>query len=99
MASQDSALRALLRPTDTVIVALEAFVVPQPTDPATGTPVPPQPADVLSDPESVQRASEDARNRRVLAVVSHNDGPNSPEEGRSVLCLRSSTAVDGMPSS
>ncbi|KAJ7206536.1 DNase I-like protein [Mycena pura] len=87
MASQDSALRALLRPTDTVIVALEAFVVPQPTDPAIGTPVPPLPADVLSDPESVQRASEDARNRRVLAVVSHNDGPNSPEEG-SVFVLK-----------
>jgi hypothetical protein len=71
MAAIESSIRALLRPSDQVKVVLEAFVVSPPND--TGAPV------ASSD------SWEDARNKRILAVVAHSDGPNTQEEGRCVV--------------
>ncbi|KAF8189122.1 hypothetical protein K438DRAFT_2019067 [Mycena galopus ATCC 62051] len=69
----ESSIRALLRPSDTVKVVLEALVVPSAND--TDAP------DLLSPSPSL------LRNRRVLAVVAHSDGPNTQEEG-SVFILK-----------
>ncbi|KAJ6457770.1 DNase I-like protein [Mycena vitilis] len=66
MASPEGSIATLLRPSDQVKVVLEASV---PNDAA--TPVP--------SPESASRM--DGRNKRILAVVSHRDGPNTQEEG------------------
>ncbi|KAJ7766342.1 DNase I-like protein [Mycena maculata] len=73
MAALESSIRALLRPSDQVKVVLEALVAPAPKD--SGTPVP--------SPDSLE-----PRNRRILVVVSHSDGPNTQEEG-SVFILKS----------
>ncbi|KAJ7111389.1 Endonuclease/exonuclease/phosphatase [Mycena epipterygia] len=75
MAGLETSIRALLRPSDQVKVVLEALVVPSPNDP--GTPVP-----------SPDRSAEEARNKRILVVVSHSNGPNTQEEG-SVFILKS----------
>ncbi|KAF7289711.1 DNase I-like protein [Mycena indigotica] len=84
-AVETSAFRALLRPGDTVKVLLDAFAIPPGTDPTTGAPLPPADAvALLADAERVRRASEDARNRRLVAVVVHNEGS---EEG-SVFVFR-----------
>ncbi|KAF7343256.1 Inositol polyphosphate 5-phosphatase OCRL-1 [Mycena venus] len=75
MAALESSIRALLRHSDQVKVVLEALVV-SPRNGA-GTPDPSQ--------ESSSRSQiDDARNKRILAVVSHSDGPNTQEEGRYV---------------
>ncbi|KAJ7672386.1 DNase I-like protein [Mycena polygramma] len=74
MASLEGSIAALLRPSDQVKVVLEASV---PND--TATPV--------SSPESASQI-EHGRNKRILAVVSHRDGPNTQEEG-SVFILKS----------
>ncbi|KAF7329209.1 DNase I-like protein [Mycena kentingensis (nom. inval.)] len=78
-------LRAIIRPTDTVKVLLDAFVVPGAMDPATGAPEsPPDAIALLADADRVKRASEDPRNRRLVAVVVHSQGT---EEG-SVFIMR-----------
>ncbi|KAJ7612324.1 hypothetical protein DFH06DRAFT_1345073 [Mycena polygramma] len=74
MASLEGSIAALLRPSDQVKVVLVASV---PND--TATPV--------SSPESASQI-EHGRNKRILAVVSHRDGPNTQEEG-SVFILKS----------
>ncbi|KAF8153729.1 hypothetical protein K438DRAFT_1863480 [Mycena galopus ATCC 62051] len=65
--AMESSIRALLQPSDTVKVVLEALVVPPAND--TEAPDPLSPSPIL------------LRNRRVLAVVAHSDGPNTQEEG------------------
>ncbi|KAF8189133.1 hypothetical protein K438DRAFT_1971781 [Mycena galopus ATCC 62051] len=69
----ESSIRALLRPSDTVKVVLEALVVPSANDTDAPDPLSPSPSLL--------------RNRRVLAVVAHSDGPNTQEEG-SVFILK-----------
>ncbi|KAJ6552223.1 DNase I-like protein [Mycena vulgaris] len=76
MATLESSVRALMRPSDQVKVLLEALVLPASNE--TATPVP--------SPESRSQI-EDARNRRILAVVSHSEGPDTQEEG-SVFILK-----------
>ncbi|KAF8188750.1 hypothetical protein K438DRAFT_1971927 [Mycena galopus ATCC 62051] len=63
----ESSIRALLRPSDTVKVVLEALVVPCTNNTDAPDPLSPSPSLL--------------RNRRVLAVVAHSDGPNTQEEG------------------
>ncbi|KAJ7178211.1 DNase I-like protein [Mycena filopes] len=77
MASLESSIRALLRHSDQVKVILEASVV----SPAPGTPAAPVPS-----PDSRSQI-DDPRNKRILAVVAHSDGPNTQEEG-SVFVLK-----------
>ncbi|KAF8189146.1 Endonuclease/exonuclease/phosphatase [Mycena galopus ATCC 62051] len=69
----ESSIRALLRPSDTVKVVLDALVVPSANDTDAPDPLSPSPSLL--------------RNRRVLAVVAHSDGPNTQEEG-SVFILK-----------
>ncbi|KAJ7243583.1 Endonuclease/exonuclease/phosphatase [Mycena haematopus] len=76
MATLESSVRALLRPSDQVKVILEALVVHPPNN--TGTPDPPPSPSRLDDP----------RDKRILAVVAHSEGPNTQEEG-SVFILKS----------
>ncbi|KAJ7742592.1 DNase I-like protein [Mycena metata] len=78
MASLESSIRALLRHSDQVKVILEASVV----SPTAGTPV------TSSDSRS---QIDEARNKRILAVVSHSDGPTTQEEG-SVFILKFKSA-------
>ncbi|KAJ6493027.1 DNase I-like protein [Mycena sanguinolenta] len=82
MAALESSIRALLRPSDQVKVVLEALVVHPP--PNAGTPVSP-----LSPTRS--QTLDDTRNKRILAVVAHSDGPNTQEEG-SVFILKAKPA-------
>ncbi|KAJ7143655.1 DNase I-like protein [Mycena filopes] len=77
MASLESSIRALLRHSDQVKVILEASVV----SPAPGNPAAPVPS-----PDSRSQI-DDPRNKRILAVVAHSDGPNTQEEG-SVFVLK-----------
>ncbi|KAF8189113.1 Endonuclease/exonuclease/phosphatase [Mycena galopus ATCC 62051] len=73
MATLESSIRALLRPSDTVKVVLDALVVPSTNDTDAPDPLSPSPSLL--------------RNRRVLAVVAHSDGPNTQEQG-SVFILK-----------
>ncbi|KAF7349358.1 Inositol polyphosphate 5-phosphatase OCRL-1 [Mycena sanguinolenta] len=82
MAALESSIRALLRPSDEVKVVLEAIVV----NPLSNAGTPDSP---LSPTRS--QTLDDNRNKRILAVVAHSDGPNTQEEG-SVFILKSKPA-------
>ncbi|KAF8189149.1 hypothetical protein K438DRAFT_2019083 [Mycena galopus ATCC 62051] len=73
MAALESSIRALLRPSDTFRVVLDAPVV----------------ASFHNDTDAPDPLSSLllVRNRRVLAVVAHSNGPNTQEEG-SVFILK-----------
>ncbi|KAK6974368.1 inositol polyphosphate 5-phosphatase OCRL-1 [Favolaschia claudopus] len=75
MAALESSIRALLRPSDQVKVVLEASVAPPLNTPET------------PDPSTQSQIIDESRNKRILAVVSHSDGPNTQEEG-SVFILK-----------
>nr|GAT60061.1 DNase I-like protein [Mycena chlorophos] len=76
-----AALRALLRPSDTVLATLDAFSVPPQPDPNTGAPLPaPNAAALLVDVERVRRASEDRRNGRIIAVVVHDEAEDKEKD-------------------
>ncbi|KAJ7700407.1 Endonuclease/exonuclease/phosphatase [Mycena rosella] len=77
MAALDTSIKALLRPSDEVKAVLEALVLPSQHE--SGTPD--------RSPESRSQL-EDARNKRILAVVSHSEAPDAQEEG-SVFILKS----------
>ncbi|KAJ7118421.1 DNase I-like protein [Mycena crocata] len=85
-AALESSIAALLRPSDQVKVILQAQVaVPSQNPNSPGTPHTVPSPDSRSNGQTV----DDARMKRVLAVVSHSDGPNSntQEEG-SVFILK-----------
>ncbi|KAJ7450812.1 DNase I-like protein [Mycena latifolia] len=80
MAALESSIRALLRPSDEVKAVLEGLVLPATKDPSTPDPSPESPSQL-----------DDPRNKRILVVVSHNEGPDTQEEG-SVFILKSKPA-------
>ncbi|KAK7021890.1 hypothetical protein VNI00_017179 [Paramarasmius palmivorus] len=82
MAEYESALRLLLRDSDRIISILEVFAIPE------------SPTSADENDEDFENILQDLRNKRILAVVTHQEGANGLEEG-SVFVLKQKHSANG----